>query len=126
MPPSAVIGLLSELLAKAGKAVPFVGGSVGFLVRGQGGGTWVLDLSEPGGRWTHHTDESAFLRCSTRIYTFAREFAALLLSPQSIPGLLETGFFVVEGDKAKLRRLGKLIQQGKGGSQVAVRSSTGD
>ncbi|MEQ9500591.1 MAG: hypothetical protein RIT81_27220 [Deltaproteobacteria bacterium] len=119
--PRQVVDLLGELIAKAGASTQFVGGAIGFCVRGADGGTWVLDLSVPGGCF-EDDDGEAFERAATRIYTFGRDFAALLLAPDAIVGLLETGRIVVEGDKTKLGRLAKLVRQGAGRSSIAVRA----
>lgn len=121
--PGQVVDLLGDLVAKAGASTQFVGGAIGFCVRGADGGTWVLDLSVPGGRFDDDDDDDeAFERAATRIYAFGRDFAALLLAPDAIVGLLETGRVVVEGDKTKLGRLAKLVRQGAGRSSIAVRA----
>lgn len=122
--PTEVMTLLGSLVDKTGAAVQFVGGSIGFRIHGQTGGTWILDLSVSGGRY-FEDEGSSFNNASTRIYAFARDFAALVTAPDTIVGLLETGRIVVEGDKAKLGRLAKLIRQGQGRSQVGVRCQEG-
>lgn len=118
--PRQVLDLLGDVVGKAGAATQFVGGAIGFRVHGSGGGTWVLDLPVTGGRILEDAD--AFDRAATRIFTFGRDFAALLLAPDAIVGLLETGRIVVEGDKSKLGRLAKLVRQGSGRSSIAVRA----
>ncbi|MCC7383810.1 MAG: hypothetical protein IT384_18355 [Deltaproteobacteria bacterium] len=124
--PTDVMSLLADQVRGAGTGTQFVGGTVGFLVRGDPGGCWILDLSKPGGEWTEGASEPAFARCSTRIFSFARELGAILLAPDAITGLLETGFIVVEGDTEKLHRLGKLIEGRGGASAVAIRTNRGE
>ncbi len=122
--PSEVIDLLGSLVRKTGSATQFVGGQIGFRIHGQTGGTWIMDLSVSGGRF-FEDEASSFNNANTRFYAFARDFAALVTAPDTIVGLLETGRVVVEGDKAKLGRLAKLIRQGQGRSQVGVRCTEG-
>lgn len=121
LPPTEVIALFSSLVSKAGAATQFVGGSIGFRVHGAEGGTWVLDLSVEGGRVLENATD-AFDAATTRIYAYARDFAALIVAPDAIVGLLETGRIVVEGDKDKLGRLSKLIQRGRGQTSLALRA----
>jgi len=121
-PPSEVIALLAGLLAKVGDATTFVGGTIGFRVHGNRGGTWVVDLSKSGGEWKAEPTDGDFESADTKIYSFAPEFSALVLAPDAIEGCLHTGLIVVEGDKAKLGRLSKLIRRGKGGSSISIRA----
>ena len=129
--PQEVIAGFGELFSKAGAATRTVGGRIGFCIHGAGGGRWIVDLSEPGGVWSEVGQESgqeaenkgAFAACEVRIYAFARIFAALLLDPEAIVGLRETGEVVVEGDRSKLKQMARLI--GSGGSLVGVRAAGG-
>lgn len=121
VPPREVVEVLKDIVRGAGARTSLVGGRIGFKIHGVG--CWSLDLSVNGGRWTSDITEPEFLSCDTRIFSFASDFAALLIAPSAIEGLLATGGFAVEGDRTRLSKLAKMIRAGEGGSLLSVRAS---
>lgn len=123
-PPEEVISIFAGLIRKIGAGTTCIGGKIGFRVHGRLGGIWILDLSTAGGAWQTEADAAALAGCSTRIYAFAPEFAAILMAPEVIEDLLETGLFVVEGDKNKLGRLASLLRRDGGSNVIALRAES--
>ncbi len=119
--PEEAIACWTHLIASLGHATPMVGGRIGFLVHGKAGGAWVVDLDVPGGAWKRvmPADVPA---CDTTVYSFANVFGSILLAPEGIEDLLETGEVVVEGDRTKLQKLARLVAAG--GSPLQQRSRT--
>lgn len=110
--PENVIAGFALLLLQIGAATQRIGGTIGFRVHGLEGGAWILDLDVAGGDWSKDDAGTRVEACDTRIYAYASVFHAILTRPTWIPGLLETGEIVVEGDKTKLRSLSRLMSQG--------------
>lgn len=120
-PPREVIAILFDQIQQVGPAASCLGGSIGFKVHGQTGGSWIIELGPDGASLHEGEADSALAACTTRIYAFASELAALVMAPDAIPGLLETGLIAVEGDTKKLSRLSELVRRGSV-SHIALRA----
>jgi len=95
-----LIVAFAEVIGTLGASTQVVGGSIGFILTGDEGGRWRVDLDTPGGVWTEWTDEQP---ASTTITTSAATLFGLLIEARA------TAAFLVEGDRQKLWRLSELL-----------------
>lgn len=113
--PREVILVLTNVLSKLGPLTTRVGGCVGFTVTGEGGGRWVVDLDASGGQWLP-TEKAAVALVDVEVHATRESFPAVLVGNARV---LHQPAPVVEGDRDKLVRLGRLLKEG--GSLVASR-----
>jgi hypothetical protein len=101
--PREAISAIARLLGASGGETLRIGGCLGFRVRGGGGGTWVVNLSVPGGDW-HYDDDAVFASAGTRVHVEAREFAPLLTDPELAADAEARGELTIEGQRERWTR----------------------
>ena len=121
--PDEVIAVIAHVLENAGVGTTAIGTELGFRVHGERGGDWVVDLSSPGGAWSQPSDPEVVERCKTTLYAEREAFSHLITNPDLIEEDLKSGFLAVDGERASLVRLGRLLSSSGGPVSQRARES---
>ena len=99
-PARTIAALFEALRCAATASAP----TLGVVVHGEGGGTWVMDLPR-GQLLTGTPAEAVFAATAVQLYAFADVIGDLFDAPERLTGHLSSGEIVVEGDRQVLVQL---------------------